>query len=96
MIRETADGNFFLVDQSDHTELAGQFTDTHSQTAQHTELAHESTRLIWNRRVDHRRVGNPHVTHLVTKGLPERPEKCRAKHLSTGRKYGVRPVKIAK
>lgn len=25
MIRETADGNFFLVDQSDHTELAGQF-----------------------------------------------------------------------
>ena len=25
MIRETAEGNFFLVDQSDHTELAGQF-----------------------------------------------------------------------
>ena len=25
MIRETADGNFFLVDQQDHTELSGQF-----------------------------------------------------------------------
>ncbi|PZC46957.1 MAG: Protein of unknown function (DUF3891) [Chloroflexi bacterium] len=25
MIRETAEGNFFLVDQSDHTELSGQF-----------------------------------------------------------------------
>ncbi|PZC46959.1 MAG: Protein of unknown function (DUF3891) [Chloroflexi bacterium] len=25
MVRETADGNFFLVDQQDHTELSGQF-----------------------------------------------------------------------